>query len=41
MPLIQDLIALDGDPREYLEKIQEDNPQCKNELGKLKPKLDD
>lgn len=40
MPLIQDLIALDGDPREYLEKILEDNPQCKNELGKLKPKFD-
>ena len=40
MPLILDLIVLEGDPRDYLEKIQEDNPQCKNELGKLKPKPD-
>ena len=31
MPSIQDLIALDGDPREYLEKILEDNPLQKRD----------
>lgn len=36
-PLIQDLISLYGDPRGYLGKIQNENPQCENELRKLKP----
>jgi len=40
VPLIQDLITLKGDPRDHLDRIQAENPQCKNELGKLKPKLD-
>ncbi|MFB5626567.1 MAG: hypothetical protein ACE5R5_00010 [Nitrosarchaeum sp.] len=39
--LIHNLISLDGDPRDHLERIQKDNPQCKNELGKLKPSKSD
>ena len=37
IPLIQELVSLDGDPRDHLDRIEIENPQCKNELQKIKP----
>ena len=36
-PLIQDLLSLEGDPRNHLEEFNDKYPHCKNELVKLKP----